>query len=155
MSTKAVQKSKVKAPRRTDVPRRYKDLLDKFPPRPIRNDSEFDRMCRTIERLMEIESPSRDQLDYLDLLSTLAQTYEDAVEVIPKASLAEVLGHLIESSGRQQADVARNAKVSSSTISDVLARRRSLSTENMRRLAEFFRVNVGLFVHAIAPGKTA
>jgi HTH-type transcriptional regulator/antitoxin HigA len=128
--------------------RSYAALVNRFPPRPIRAERALRKTYRVIERLMQVPSPSKDQLDFLELLSTLVEDYESERHPTPTISLPSLLAHLIEAKGVTQADVARETRISPSTISDVLAGRRSLSLQNVKRLAAYFAVNPVLIVDA-------
>jgi HTH-type transcriptional regulator / antitoxin HigA len=128
--------------------RTYAALVACFPPRPIRNRKQAQMTCKVIERLMRIGAPSKDQLEYLELLSTLAEQYEAAAHPTPTTSLPSLLTHLIDSQGRTQAEVARAAGVRASTLSEVLSGKRTLSVANIQRLASYFGVDAGLFVRA-------
>jgi HTH-type transcriptional regulator/antitoxin HigA len=126
----------------------YNGLVREFPPRLIANDGALRATYRVIDRLMRLDSPSKDQSEYLELLSTLVEQYESTHHPTPKPSLAGLLGHLIESKATSQAEVAAGARVSASTLSDVLAGRRSLSLRNIVRLSRYFGVTPNLFVEA-------
>jgi HTH-type transcriptional regulator / antitoxin HigA len=131
--------------------RSYEALVQLFPPQPMTVPGVLEASYRVIEKLMGIDKPSRDQLKFLELLSTLVENHEELEYPLPKVSLARTLAHLIESKGVKKAEVARSAKVSASTVSDVLAGRRSLSTENIRRLSAYFHVSPSLLLEAIPP----
>ena len=130
--------------------RSYAGLVNRFPPRLIREQALLKKTYKVIDRLMAIEHPSADQLDFLELLSTLVEDYESVASPTPAPSLAALLEHLIEAKGATQTTVAKEAGVSPSTISDVLASRRSLSIANIKRLSHYFCVDASLFVHATA-----
>jgi HTH-type transcriptional regulator/antitoxin HigA len=101
-----------------------------------------------IDGLMSVRNPSADQLEYLELLTTLVEDYEAERNPTPTVPLAELVKHLIEAKEVAQVQVAKETGVSASTISDVLAGRRSLSIANIKRLAEYFGVEAGVFVRA-------
>ncbi|HEV3138698.1 MAG TPA: helix-turn-helix transcriptional regulator [Pirellulales bacterium] len=135
--------------------RSYKALVQLFPPQPMTVPGALEASFRVIETLMGITKPSPDQLKFLELLSTLVENHEELEYPLPRVSLARALAHLIESKRVSKAEVARSAKVSASTISDVLGGRRSLSTENIKRLSAYFRVSPSLFLDAIRPTQDA
>jgi len=128
--------------------RTYDGLVRKFAPRVIRTKAECETAYEIIERLMSVDGPSRDQSEYLELLSSLVERYESLTHPTPTSSLPDLLSHLISSRGVKQVEAARGAGVSPTTLSDVLAGRRSLSIENIKKLAAYFCVDSSLFVDA-------
>lgn len=128
--------------------RSYADLVARFPPRLIREKTLLKKTYDVIDRLMAVQNPSADQVEFLELLSTLVEDYESAASPTPTVSLAALLAHLIAAKEVTQTSVAKSTGVSASTISDVLAGRRSLSIANIKRLAQYFGVDTGLFLRA-------
>lgn len=126
----------------------YDALVREFPPRVIRKSSGHKNALRVIDRLLSLDDPTPDQLEYLELLSTLAEAYESQDFPTPNLPLKNLLAHLIEAKEVSQVEVARRAKVSPSTLSDVLAGRRRLSVENMKRLGRYFGVDPAIFLEA-------
>ncbi len=133
---------------RQEANREYASLVAEFPPRPIRTKADHNAALRVIEDLMSQQELSRAQTEYLDLLSMLVVQYEDRLYPLEPISLAALLAHLLAARGVSAATVAREARISTSLISDVLAERRRLSVENIRRLAAYFHVSTSLFVEA-------
>lgn len=129
--------------------RKYKELVREFPPRVIRDKNTLDATHEVIQWLMGLDAPSGDQLEFLELLSTLVENHELLEYPTPKGSVKELLAHLIESRVVSQADVARESEVSPTTISDVLAGRRLLSRQNVMRLSKYFGVSPTLFLEAM------
>ena len=81
---------------------------------------------------------------YLDALSDLVAAYEDEHYPIEPASDADVLRHLIEAKGVTQAQLSRDTMVPKSTISEILAGKKHLSRQMIRKLADYCRVDVSL-----------
>lgn len=128
--------------------RNYGALVREFPPRVIRKKSDYSAALRVVERLMAIDLPTADQLEFLELLSSLIEDYESRELPTPGVPLKNLLAHLIDAKGVSQVEAARGAKVSASTLSDVLAGRRGLSIENMKRLGRYFGVDPAVFLDA-------
>ena len=128
--------------------RTYAALVSRFPPRRIRSEKSLKQTCEVIDGLMAVRKPSADQLEYLEMLTTLVEDYETAANPTPAVPLSQLLRHLIEAKQVTQVQVAKQTGVSASTLSDVLAGRRSLSVANIKRLAEYFGVEAGAFVRA-------
>jgi HTH-type transcriptional regulator/antitoxin HigA len=138
-----------RAPAVPAVDRSYHDLIAEFPLRPIRTEEESRRADEVIGRLADRgeDDLSPGETDYLDVLSTLMERWEDEhVHIDEPATVPDRLRWFMEARDLTQADVAHGANVSRSTISEVLAGKRALGRQPATRLAAFFRVPVGLFL---------
>jgi HTH-type transcriptional regulator/antitoxin HigA len=133
---------------RIALTRTYRELVYEFPPRVITDQRMLEEAYLVIDKLMSVYKPSKDQFAYLELLTSLVENYEKAGHPSPPMSLGELLRHLIESKGGSQADVSRSAGIATSTISDVLAGRRTLSIQNIKRLSAYFGVPATVFIDA-------
>lgn len=118
----------------------YLKLIQKFPLRPIRSDEELDRAIRVIDSLLDRAHLEPDEKDYLDVLSDQVERYEDAHVVIPPATDAEMLQHLIEAKGVTKAEVAKGTGLAESAIREVLSGKRTLTRQHIGKLARFFCV---------------
>lgn len=78
---------------------------------------------------------------YLDALSDLAATYEDAHHAIEPASDADMLRHLLDTKGVTQAQLSKETGLAKSSLSEVLAGKRPFSRQMIRKLADFFQVD--------------
>ncbi len=78
---------------------------------------------------------------YLDALSDLVAAYEDEHYAIEHASDAYMLRHLMEAKGVTQAQPSRETKVPKSTISEILAGKKQLSRQMIRKFADYFRAD--------------
>lgn len=124
---------------------RYLELLAKFPLRPVRTEDELDAATAVIHELIDQETRSAAEDDYLDVLSDLVDQYEEAYYPMEKVSDADMLAYLMEVQGRTQTDVARGAKIAASTVSEVLSGKRKLNRIQIGKLARYFRVEPGVF----------
>ena len=77
---------------------------------------------------------------YLDALSDLVATYEDEHHAIPPASDADLLRHFMEAKGVSQTELSRDAGIAKSTVSELLAGKKPLSRQLIRKLALYFNV---------------
>jgi HTH-type transcriptional regulator / antitoxin HigA len=123
----------------TSAPTTYEALLLEAKPRPIRNNREYRRVVRYIEKNME-PHPSRAKGDLLELLSTLVAQYESQIYPAASVSPREMLAHLIEARQLTRADVARATNIPRATITNILNGARGISKANALRLADFFHV---------------
>jgi HTH-type transcriptional regulator/antitoxin HigA len=124
----------------------YGKLLSKVLPRVLRCEEEYEQMLAEVEGLMEKgdgRSPEQDAL--LDLMALLVHEYEEKHYSLPHAEPREMLAHLIEERGLKVSDVCEVVG-SKSRVSEILSGKRSISREQAKRLAAFFRVPVDLFL---------
>jgi HTH-type transcriptional regulator/antitoxin HigA len=84
----------------------------------------------------------------VELLSTLIEQFEAVEHPTPECSPAQMLEHLLEVRGLSKAQLARDAAIPRSVITNVLAGRRAISKATALKLARFFRVPVHLFIEA-------
>ena len=71
-------------------------------------------------------------------------TYEDEHHAIEPAADADLLRHLMENSGATQAQLNREAGIAKSTISEILAGKKPFSRGVIRKLADYFDVDVSV-----------
>jgi HTH-type transcriptional regulator/antitoxin HigA len=124
----------------------YANLLKEAQPRVIHDDKTHERALKWIDQLMKLPRLSPAQETLLELLSKLVNDYEEELFPTPDVPPRRILKHLLENSGKSQAEFARMLGIPRSTISDVLKGKRSISVENAFKLAEFFHVEPTLFL---------
>jgi HTH-type transcriptional regulator / antitoxin HigA len=124
----------------------YLALIQSFPLRPIRSETDLDRAVAMIDTLSDREQLAPDEQDYLLVLATLIERYEDEHHPVPPLTGAEMLRHLIEAKGVTQAEVASETKIAESTLSEILGGKRGLSAKYMGPLGRYFRIDPGVFV---------
>ena len=123
----------------------YLELVKKVPLRPIESDRELDRAIATIDALLAKPSLSRDEDDYLDVLSDLVYKYENATPPLESVPDSEMLRHLMEAKRISNAELNRRTGIPTSTIAAVLRCRRTLSREQVATLSDFFHVSTSVF----------
>src|SRR5438105_5891849 len=127
------------------LPNTYFELVKQFPLTHIRDDEHLDRALEMIDRLLQEDLDGGAQ-EYLDALTDLVETYEDKHVLIPDASEADVLRELMRSNGLSQLKLAKEVRISQSTLSAVLNGNRSLTKEQVVKIAEFFHVSPAAFL---------
>ena len=75
-------------------------------------------------------------------LSDLVGAYEDEHHAIEPASGADMLQHLMDAKGVSQIQLSRDTELPKSTISEVLAGKKPFSRQMIRKLADYFHVDV-------------
>jgi HTH-type transcriptional regulator/antitoxin HigA len=122
----------------------YLELVMKYPLASLKSEGQFRGAQRVIDELLAKSKLSAGEELYLDALSDLAAAYEDAHYPIEPASDADMLHHLMEVKGVTQADLHRATGMAKSSISEVLAGRKPFSRQMIRKLADYFRVDVSI-----------
>ena len=123
----------------------YLDVVAGFPPRAIHTADQLDEAINVMDRLLEKETLSPHEQDYLDTLSTLVEAYESEHIVMPAVSGTDILRHLMEANGLRQADLL-DVFPTRSVVSEVLGGTRQLTLDQMRGLSRRFGVPIDVFV---------
>jgi HTH-type transcriptional regulator/antitoxin HigA len=139
-----------RAPLSHAVPDDYFDLIREFPLRTIRSDRDLARALDVSQRLMarNEKALTSGESDYLGALAILIHDYEthryppNAEETTP----LQRLRFLMEENGLTPVQLQKLLGCSQTLVSLILNGRRELSKENIRRLAEHFKVQAGYFM---------
>ena len=105
---------------------------------PIRTDEDHTEALREIERLWGAE-PGSPEGDKLDVLATLVERYEESRFPLPVADPVAVITAVMAERGYTRKDLAELLG-SQSRATEILAHRRSLSIEHIRRVSRSWRV---------------
>jgi HTH-type transcriptional regulator / antitoxin HigA len=122
----------------------YLDLVLDFPLASIKSEEHLEEAQKVMDRLLAKGELADGEEMYLDALSDLVAAYEDVYHAIEPASDADMLRHLLEAKDVTQAQLSRDTSISKSTISEVLAGKRSFSRHMIRKLADYFKVDVSV-----------
>ncbi len=128
---------------------KYGLLLMQTLPAVISSEEELERLTVEVDRLMTKGikegdlSPEEESL--LELLSILIENYEDEHYPMPEVSPNEVLKFLMEDRELKQKDLV-HIFGSTGITSEVVNGKRSISKAQAKKLAEFFKVSVELFI---------
>jgi len=123
----------------------YGQLLRRALPHVIRTKEDYERLGSELLRLDELESPTPEQKELAELLTVLIEEYEERRYPIRKASPRQVLLHLMEARGLTQKDLWKLFG-SKGIASEVLNGKRAISKSQARKLGDFFKVSVELFI---------
>ena len=126
---------------------RYLKLVRSCPLRVIRDEEEYERAIDMLNQLSD-RGPDRtpDETEYLLALAVFVEKYEDEHDPIAPASGAEMLRALLESRQITRSDVAAGAGLAVSTVSDILAGKKTMSLDQIERLARFLEVKPSFFL---------
>ena len=122
----------------------YWQLILAFPLSSIHSEEHFQESQKVMDHLLAKEVLDEGEEMYLDALSDLVSVYEDEHHGIEPASDADMLRHLLEARGITQAQLSGDAGISKSTISEILAGKKPFSKQILRKLADYFRIDVSV-----------
>lgn len=125
----------------------YADLVVKVLPVAIQSDEEYEIMLANIDELMSKteDDLSGEEVRLLETLAILVEAYEDEHYPMPEVAPNEVLKFLMEDRELKQKDLL-HIFGSTGITSEVVNGKRSISKAQAKKLAEFFRVSVELFI---------
>ena len=129
---------------------KYGELLLSVLPTSIRNDDELDRMTREFDALMTKSLKGGltfEEQRLFELLADLIEKYEDENYPVGSRSTPESrLAFLMEQKDLTQKDLVPAVFSSQSIVSEIINGKRKININQARKLAEFFKVSVELFV---------
>lgn len=122
----------------------YMELLQKFPPRPIKSEEELLAVQEVIDALLDSADLTPEKQDYMNVLGILVHEYEEKYVLIPDLSGVELLKALIDEFGLKQKDLVPIFKTES-IVSAIFNGQRKFTVEHIEKLAEFFNVSPSTF----------
>lgn len=122
----------------------YIELLNSFPPRPIKSEKEFEKTQAVVDNLLDKGELTEEEEDYLNLLGMLIHEYEEQQDLVPDIYGVELLKVLKDELSIKQKDLVPIFKTES-IVSDVLNGKRKLTVEHIHKLANFFNVSPAVF----------
>jgi HTH-type transcriptional regulator / antitoxin HigA len=130
-----------------DIPKTYDQLLAMHPLRPIHNDVELEHATAMID-ILAGHALNADQADYLDVLSTLVEAYENTHYSLNDPTICglDALQALLDEHGMSAADLARLLGVHRSMGSKLLKGERALTARHLQMLSERLKVSTDLFL---------
>lgn len=134
----------------TETRERLLALFAQFPPVAIQTEAQLVAAQAVVDDLMGRERDEAEDL-YLDLIGTLIYAYEQAHVEIPSLTGLELIHALLTERGISQRDLVRAGIFATASVaSEVLAGKRSLTTDQVRGLASFFRLPADFFLRETA-----
>ena len=103
--------------------------------RPIRSDADYQLAMDRIESLMDLENPTRDEEDEIELLSLVIEAHERKTVAIDPPDPIEAIRFRMDQAGLKAADVA-HCFGGRTRVYEVLSGRRALNVNMMRALHE-------------------
>jgi HTH-type transcriptional regulator/antitoxin HigA len=121
------------------------EMIARGAPRVIHDDAELEVYTDALFQLTALESPSRFELEAIELLTLLVERYEQEHYPIPAADPASLLRFLIEKQNLTQRDLIPQFG-SESAVSMFLAGHRNLTIEQVRKLSARFKLPADVFI---------
>ena len=130
-----------------DVPKTYDQLCALHPLRPIHNALELDHATEMID-ILAGHNLNTDQADYLDVLSTLVEAYENTHAPLDNPAICglDALRALLDDHGMSATDLAHLLGVHRSMGSKLLKGERALTAQHLKMLSDRFKVSADLFL---------
>lgn len=128
-------------------PKKYARLANRIVVKAIESEDEYDRMVNAVEQLMDRgeDRLSPEESALLETMAILIQAYDDRHHPVPPVPPHEMLEYLMETSGKTTKDLVP-IFATRGRLSEVLHGKRSISKEQAKKLAGFFKVNADLFI---------
>ena len=127
--------------------KKYARLANRVIVKAIETEEEYDRMVAAVEELMDKgeDRLSPEESALLETMAILIQAYDEQHYTLPATPPHEMLAYLVETSGRPTKDLLPIFGTRG-RVSEVLNGKRSISKEQARKLAAFFKVTADLFI---------
>jgi HTH-type transcriptional regulator/antitoxin HigA len=123
----------------------YARLLTKFLPKPIQSEAELKAATALLLELDERKDPSPEEEALAEVLTVLIENYEDKHYPLPTVPAYQSLQALMEERGLKHKDIWP-VLGNKGAATEILHGRRAISKAQARRLADFFRVPIDLFL---------
>ena len=126
----------------------YLQCVIRFPLRAIKTEKQHDQAVAELARLSIRGHLDEGELQYVEALAKLIGDYEDNAGHRIKVSTGDPIEVLKFLMNESKMSVSALGKIigSQGVASEVLSRQRELSKAHIRKLAEHFHVNPGLFI---------
>ena len=128
-------------------PKKYARLANRIIVKAIETEEEYDHMVAAVEQLMDKgeDRLSPEESALLEIMAILIQAYDERQNPLPPVAPNEMLAYLMETSGRTAKDLIP-VFGTRGRVSEVLSGKRSISKEQVKKLASVFKVTADLFI---------
>ncbi|WP_332983886.1 helix-turn-helix domain-containing protein [Microcoleus sp. A003_D6] len=132
---------------RTFDAKSYTDLLVRYQPKPIATEAENEAAIALARELEHRPGRSLESELFLELLITLIEKFESENYPIPAGDSASMLQHLMDARDLDKSELIPLLGTEKA-VEEILLDRRAIEIDEARKLAEFFRVDISLFLEA-------
>lgn len=128
------------------IPTTYDALIAFHPPRVIHDKTEFENTTAIVDA-MAGHKLTKDQDDYLELLSQIIEAYENEHVDAPKApSSIETLKFLLSENDMSGDDLADLLGVDRSQAFKILKGSRALTVDHIKKISDRFRISANVLL---------
>jgi HTH-type transcriptional regulator / antitoxin HigA len=124
---------------------KYGRLCAEILPKVIESDAEFDRFVKRLEEIDHKPNPSPEERVLAELLVKLIQDFDDRNYPLPDVPPHQMVAYLMEQRGLKQADLVPLLG-SRAQVSDLVSGKRSISKNQAKKLAAYFKLSTDLFL---------
>jgi len=111
----------------------------------IKTEEQYWDYCNHLEELVMQESADPEVEEEIDLLTVLIEKWDQEHDTLGKSDPVEILKYLMEENKMNATQLADLLGISKSVVSEILNYKKGFSKENIRKLAERFKVRQELF----------
>ena len=143
---KTLEQSRV---RTRNIPSTWNELVTAFLSlRPITSNSAREKAVKILEKLAVLPNMNKAQSDYFEVLSDLVAKYEDKHWNIDTSgiSVVDILKSLMEAHDMTATDLSHLIGNDRTIGCKILNGKRKLTTEQIKKLSEYFKVSADLFI---------
>ena len=130
---------------RTFDAKSYTDLLVRYQPKPIATGAENEAAIALACELEHSPMRSVEEELFLELLITLIEKFESENYPIPAGNAASMLQHLMDARDLDKSDLIP-VLGTETEVEKILVSGRAIEIDEARKLADFFRVDISLFL---------
>lgn len=114
-------------------------MIEMGAPHVIHSDEELQNYTRTLMKLTSVEAPTPAQVEAIELLTLLIETYENQHHPIPAATPVDVVRFILDQHNLRQRDLA-DIFGGEPQVSMFLSGQRNLTVSQIKALSERFHV---------------
>jgi HTH-type transcriptional regulator/antitoxin HigA len=130
---------------RTFDAKSYTDLLVRYQPKPIATEAENEAAIALASELEHRPTRSVEEELFLELLITLIEKFEAENYPIPAGNATSMLQHLMDARNLDKSDLIP-VLGTETEVEKVFVSGRAIEIDEARKLADFFRVDISLFL---------
>jgi len=132
---------------RTFDAKSYTELLVRYQPKPIATEAENERAIALAQELEHRSPRTVEEEVFLELLLVLIEKFEAENYPISPVNSSSMVRHLMEARDLEESDLIPILG-STTAVSEILMNKRPIKHDEARKLAEFFRVEMDLFLES-------
>jgi len=138
--------TKIRATKKTVLPKTYRELCGLLMPRKIHDDTELEAAQEIIDTLAVLPTRTADQDDYVETLAELVEAYEEQIVKFTQRPGLETLKFLLTENGLTASDLSRLLGTDIILGYRILDGERNLTTKHIKKLAQHFHVGPEVFL---------